>query len=86
MKLVFTKPFIKAYRKLPQEIQQAFKNKLSFFIDDPSHPSLRIKKIQGVKNLWEGRITINYRFTFSKHKDFLLFRAIGKHDILDKQN
>lgn len=45
-----------------------------------NHPSLRVKKMQGHENRWEGSITIFYRFTFEMHEDHYLFRRIGPHD------
>jgi len=48
------------------------------------HPSLRVKRIQGTKNRWEGSVTMKYRFTFELIEDTIIFRAIGTHDILNK--
>ena len=78
----FSKRFKKEYNNLPKEIQKAFDEKLSLFLKQTSHPSLRVKRIQGTKNRWEGSITMKYRFTFEFLKDGVLFRAIGTHDIL----
>ena len=67
---------------MPHEIRQALNEKLTLFITDMLHPSLRIKKIQGVQNRWEGSITMKYRFTFHFDEDTVVFRTIGTHDIL----
>ena len=80
----FSKRFKKEYNNLPKEIQKAFDEKLSLFLKQTSHPSLRVKRIQGTKNRWEGSITMKYRFTFEFLKDGVLFRAIGTHDILKR--
>ncbi|MCM2283277.1 MAG: hypothetical protein NDI81_00745 [Desulfobacula sp.] len=80
----FSKRFKKEYQKLPKEIQKAFDEKLSLFLKNPSHPSLRLKQIQGTKNRWEGSITMKYRFTFQFSETELVFRAIGTHDILNR--
>ncbi len=79
----FSKRFKKEYNKLPKEIQKAFDKKLSLFLKETSHPSLRVKRIQGTKNQWEGSITMQYRFTFQfLNKNGVLLRTIGTHDIL----
>jgi mRNA-degrading endonuclease RelE of RelBE toxin-antitoxin system len=78
----FTKKFKKEYKVLPEEIQKKFDKKLSIFLTDPTYPSLRIKRIQGTKNVWEGSITMKYRFTFEIINDEVIFRTIGTHDIL----
>jgi mRNA interferase RelE/StbE len=81
----FTRKFQKEYRRLPQEIQKAFDKKLSLLLTNASHPSLRVKQIQGTKDQWEGSITMNYRFTFEFSENTVLFRTIGTHDILNRQ-
>jgi mRNA-degrading endonuclease RelE of RelBE toxin-antitoxin system len=78
----FSNKFKKQYKALPHEIRQAFKDKLDLFIKNVLHPSLRVKKIQGVQNRWEGSITMKYRFTFHYDGDTVVFRTIGTHDIL----
>ncbi len=80
----FTKKFKKGYRILPKEIQRNFDNKLSLFLKNMFHPSIRTKRIQGTKNRWEGSVTMNYRFTFELVENTVIFRTIGTHDILIK--
>ena len=80
----FSKRFKKEYQHLPKEIQKTFDKKLALFLKDMSHPSLRVKRIQGTRGRWEGSITTQYRFTFEFMQDGLLFRTIGTHDILKK--
>ena len=60
----FSHRFKKQFKRLPVEIREAFKEKLSLFLNDMHHPSLRVKKSQGVENRWEGSIPMKYRFTF----------------------
>ncbi len=38
--------------------------------------------MEGTHDIWEGRITKGYRFTFQVHQDSYLLRRIGTHDIL----
>jgi mRNA interferase RelE/StbE len=82
----FTRRFRKDYRDLPKQIQQAFDEKLGLFLQNMSHGSLRVKRIQGMKNRWEGSISMKYRFTFELSKDVVVFRSIGTHDILDRES
>jgi mRNA interferase RelE/StbE len=81
----FSRRFKKGYQGLPKEIQEAFDHKLPLFLNDMSHPSLRVKRIQGTKDRWEGSITMKYRFTFEISEDNVIFRAVGTHDILVKE-
>jgi mRNA-degrading endonuclease RelE of RelBE toxin-antitoxin system len=80
----FSKRFKKEFKKLPQNIQKSFYEKLSLLLQNVLHPSLRVKRIQGTKNKWEGSVTMKYRFTFELIEDTIIFRAIGTHDILNK--
>ncbi len=80
----FSKRFKKEYNNLPKEVQKALDQKLQLFLKDISHPALRVKRIQGTKNRWEGSITMKYRFTFEPSENTLIFRAIGTHDILKR--
>ncbi len=82
----FSKRFKKGYRKLPKEIQNAFDQKLPIFLKNTSHPSLRVKQIQGTRDRWEGSVTMKYRFTFQRSQGTVVFRAIGTHDILAQES
>ena len=80
----FSKRFKKEFKKLPQNIQKSFNEKLSLLLQNMLHPALRVRRIQGTKDRWEGSVTMKYRFTFELIEDTIIFRAIGTHDILNK--
>lgn len=82
MEIFRTQSFEKDFKKLPQHIQKQFERKIGLFIQNPFHPSLQSKKMEGEHSLWEVRITQNYRFTFSKVGECIYIRRIGIHDIL----
>jgi mRNA-degrading endonuclease RelE of RelBE toxin-antitoxin system len=82
----FSRRFKKEYLLLPKEVQEAFDEKLQLFLQDMSHPSLRVKRIQGTRDRWEGSVTKKYRFTFQFSEKTVLFRAIGTHDILNRES
>jgi mRNA-degrading endonuclease RelE of RelBE toxin-antitoxin system len=82
----FSKRFRKQYKTLPQEIRQAFNEKLTLFLADLLHPSIRVKKIQGTHDRWEGSVTMKYRFTIQFEGETVVFRTIGTHDILLRES
>jgi mRNA-degrading endonuclease RelE of RelBE toxin-antitoxin system len=86
MKLRWTKRFAKEYRRLPQHIQKQTDKKLGFLLKDIRHPSLRAKKIEGEKqDIYEGSITMNYRFLFLIEGDTYVLLTVGTHkDVLGK--
>lgn len=82
MKLLFTKKFIRDYRKLPRHIQRIADKQLDCLLSDPSHPSLRAKKMHDPREIWEARVTQSYRFTFQIDPENYILRRIGTHDML----
>ena len=83
MRIRQEKQFKEDFASLPAQIKARTKKQLALFLSDPRHPSLRIKKMQGFSDLWEGRITRSYRFTFQLVGDTCRLRRIGPHSILD---
>ena len=81
-KLSFSRPFEKAFERLPQDIREAAYDKLVLFLDNPKHPSLRVKRMKGTDAIWEMSITMNYLLTFEIHSDEIFLRKIGTHNIL----
>ena len=82
MKVLTTKPFDQDYEALPKNIQDLVDRKLKIFLQNPRHPSLRVKKMEDPKEIWEASITKAYRFTFQIKKDTYTLRRVGTHDIL----
>ena len=82
MKLLFTKTFVRDYRKLPADIQETVDKQLDLLLSNQRHPSLNIKKMNDPRNIWEGRITASYRFTFQIKNDIYILRKVGTHDTL----
>ena len=68
--------------RLPKEMREAFYEKLELFMENPYHPSLRVKQIKGTDAIWEMSITMKYRATFMIHPHEVFFRKIGPHDVL----
>lgn len=82
MKVQTTGPYDKDYQLLPEVIKIQAEKQLENLLENPRHPSLRIKKVKGHPLIWEGRITKSYRFTFQIFGEVYLLRRVGTHDIL----
>ena len=80
MRFIVTERFTRAYRDLPSELQRKADKALRLLQENPRHPSLHLKKIQGTPGIWEARVDKNCRLTLEMHSDALLLRNIGKHD------
>jgi len=81
MKFLPTEHFTKCYENLSPAIRAQVDKQLSLLLENPKHPSLRIKKIQGITGkIFEGRISRDYRFTFQIETDTYLLRRVGPHN------
>ncbi len=80
MKFQRTERFKRMYKKLDSEQQNAIKKAISFMSDNIYHPSLRVKRIQGIKGIWEASATMGLRITFNWEGDTITFRNCGEHD------
>ncbi len=84
-KLTYSKAFKKHYKKLSDIKKKQTKKKLEFFIKNPTHPSLRTKKIQGVNGIWESSVNMDIRIIwFYENNELIFLLDIGHHDILNR--
>ena len=79
-----TRTFDKAFAALPANIQERTLEKIGLYENDPRHPSLRVKKVQGTPDILEMRVSRDYRITFQRDGDVVLLRNIGTHNILKR--
>lgn len=84
-KITYSKAFKKNYKKLSDAEKKQTKKKLCFFVENPLHPSLRTKKIQGAEDIWESSVNMDIRIIwFYEGNELILLLDIGHHDILNK--
>ena len=60
-KLKYTKEFEKDLKKLSPTEQKAVSAKLKLLVQNPFHPSLRTKKVQGLDNVFEMSVNMDIR-------------------------
>lgn len=84
MRLIYTKSFVKDYRRLPANIQSRVNKQLAYLLENFDHPSLNLKKMKDPRNIWEGRISRSYRFTFQIEGELYILRRVSTHDVLKK--
>lgn len=80
MRIYYSDKFINSVKKLPDEIKKALKKKLDIMLENPQHPSLRTKKIQGQKDIFEASVTMEIRITWQYIDGGIYLRNIGEHD------
>ncbi len=84
-KITYTKRFEKNYKKLSQKEKEQIQTKVKILIDNPLHPSLRTKRIQGANGLFECSINMDIRIVWYYENDqMIILLDIGHHGILNK--
>lgn len=83
--ILFSSRFKKSFSKLQDKEKQIFYEKLSLFIENHRHPSLRTKKIKGSEILFESSINMSIRVIWTyQDENLILMLDIGHHDILKR--
>jgi len=75
MKVEFSPHFLRSYRKAPALVQRAFDKQSVLLLEDPRHPSLRLKS----GNVWQARVNDSWRFYFTIAGDTYLLHEIQAH-------
>ena len=80
MNFIETARFKKAYQSLPEEVKARVKEALRKLAGNSRYPSLQVKKIKATKDIWEARVSLDYRMTFQIVRDYYILRNVGHHD------
>lgn len=80
MRVIRTKRFDQSYAQLPAEIQRQAIEQLLRLEADPHHPSLRTHKRRREVDVWQARVTRNYRIFFLMEGDTITLIDIGPHE------
>ena len=79
MKLLRTTHFERNYARAPQQIQRAFDKQSALLLQNVHHPSLRAKKYDERRNLWQARVNQDWRFYSLIQNDGYLIVDIIPH-------
>jgi mRNA interferase RelE/StbE len=79
MRLVYTARFRKRYAEAPVAIQRAFDKQADLLLLNLRHPSLRAKKYDEAQDIWQARVTRDWRFYFSIEGDAYILHTIRAH-------
>jgi len=79
MKLIFSDKFISRYHSLSKEIQKKVDKQITYLCRNLLHPSLRTKKYDKKKDIWQARVDRNYRFYFLIKGDTYILLEIKPH-------
>ena len=83
LRITYSDRFKRHYRSLSDQEKRQFQAKLHLFADNPLHPSLRTKRIQGTEDLFEFSVNMDIRVIwFYEGNALVAFVDIGHHDVL----
>lgn len=68
-----------AYNDFSPELQARIDKQLGHLLQDLQYPSLRAKKYDESRDIWQARVTRGYRFYFQIEDDTYKILAITKH-------
>jgi mRNA-degrading endonuclease RelE of RelBE toxin-antitoxin system len=69
MELFYTKRFSRSYADAPLRVRKQCDKQLALLAQDLRHPSLRAKKYDEARNIWQGRVNAAWRFYFKIEGD-----------------
>ncbi|HHW74603.1 MAG TPA: type II toxin-antitoxin system mRNA interferase toxin, RelE/StbE family [Firmicutes bacterium] len=79
----FTNRFQKHYRSLADKEKRQLAHKLELMAENPAHPSLRTKRIQGTTDLFECSVNMDIRIIWHYEGDkMIILLDVGRHNIL----
>ncbi len=69
MKLYYTERFRRSYEAAPLRFQRAFDKQAALLVSNLRHPSLRAKKYDQARDIWQARVNGGWRFYFKIEGD-----------------
>ena len=81
MRVIHTDHFGKSLAGLPIMIQKKFKKQVGYLISNLRHPSLRAKKFDETKGIWQARVDKYFRFYFTIENDVYKLLDITDHPV-----
>jgi hypothetical protein len=79
MRLLYTDRFRRSYQQAPASVKRAFDRRAMFLLENLRHPSLRAKKYDEARDLWQARVNGGWRFYFQIKDDSYTLLDIIPH-------
>lgn len=75
-----TAAFWSAYLNLPEATHRQAREAYRLFRQDPTHPSLRFRKVHPTRPIYSARIDIHYRALGVRDAETVVWFWVGSHD------
>ena len=69
MRVKLARRFQRSFKQAPRRVRKDFAKQVDFLLENIKHPSLRTKKYDAVRNIWQARVNRDWRFYFVKKND-----------------
>jgi len=79
MRVVLSESAIESLKDAPLSVRRAFAKQLGFLVNNLLHPSLRAKKYDEARGLWQARVSKDWRFYFSISGDTYRIEKVIPH-------
>jgi len=79
MRLFYTGRFRRSYADAPIDIQRRCDKQLALLVQDLRHPSLRAKKYDEARNIWQARVSRDWRLYFMIEEDLYYLLDVMPH-------
>ena len=79
MKLHYSQHFRRNYAAAPAHIQRAFDKQAALLVQNLQHPSLRAKKFDEARGVWQARVTRDWRLYFTIEGDTYRLHELKPH-------
>jgi len=79
MNVRLTRRASREYDSLSPSLQRRATKQFSYLAENLRHPSLNAKKYDEARDIWQGRLTRDYRFYFTIAGDTYMVLSITRH-------
>ena len=79
MLLDYSPQFLRSWNKAPLSVQRRFEKQTAFLLENLRHPSLRAKKYDEARDIWQARVDGAWRFYFQIRGDTYYLLNITPH-------
>jgi mRNA interferase RelE/StbE len=79
MRLFYTERFRQSYADAPADVQRRCDKQLGLLVQDLRHPSLRAKKYDEARNIWQARVNRSWRLYFIIERDLYYLLDLMPH-------
>jgi mRNA-degrading endonuclease RelE of RelBE toxin-antitoxin system len=79
MRILYSERFRRSFLAAPPAVQKAFAKQAQLLLQNRWHPSLRVKKYDEARGIWQARVTRSWRLYFSIEADSYLLHDLIPH-------